>query len=354
MDAAGILKEVADNFENGARRKFLPGLLISFAWLLQDLKATGGKFANLDEFYVAHPRVTKTRAGNDANTLIVKKDANKTLSIRPFYDKIQHWIRADQRRFDYPSAAPHATQAWKDYQHWLESLLAMTDEELDALVEAAKKFVLDKLPAQDIAVEALRREPPRFYLFLRDFDLSKHKGEMSGAAYQGTVFGYIRADSSHLQVDVDKVRTGSKRVGRVGDVDAREGDVLVLSAEVKQFVFDDSHLGDVAEFASLVARHRALGLIVALDFANGVREKLLDMGLEPVAKKDLLERVRLWDPLKQRIAVQALIYYTQYKEQNSALLNRIRAFFIDIEEQAEAESFEAVSVSTELLSEIDV
>ncbi|PSR25533.1 MAG: hypothetical protein C7B43_16620 [Sulfobacillus benefaciens] len=328
-----ILDEIVANFDQGAKRKFLPGLLIAFVWLLQDLGATGGRFSNLDAFYAAHPRILKTRAGNDANTLIVQKDADKTISIRPFYEKIQRWIRADQHRFDYPSAAPHATQAWKDYEHWINGLLLMTDDELNQLVDDTKTFVLEKLPAQNIAAETLRREPPRFFLFLKDFDLSKHPGEPTGAAYQGTVFGYIRADSSHLQVDVDKVRTGSKRVGRVGDIDAREGDVLVLSAEVKQFLFDRTHLSDVAEFASLVTRHQALGLIVALDFAEGVREELVEMGLEPVAKKDLLERVRLWDPLKQRIAVQALIYYTQYKEQNSALLTRVRTFFKDLDDR---------------------
>ncbi len=328
--AQGILDEIRANFDMGARRRFLPGLLISFVWLLQDLGAVEGQFATLDDFYAAHPRVLKTRGGNDANTLIVKRNDTETVSIRKFYDRIQDWFRADQKRFDYPSAAPHATQAWKDYQHWLEALLAMDDRELNALVDATKAFVLDKLPSHEVAGEALGREPPRFYLFLKDFDLSKKSGETSGAAYQGTVFGYIRADSSHLQVDVDKVRAGSKRVGRVGDIDAREGDVLVLSAEVKQFVFEEGHLADVAEFASLVGKHRALGLVVALDFADGVRERLISMGLEPVAKKDLLERVRLWDPLKQRIAVQALIYYTQYKEQNSALLTRIRAFFNDV------------------------
>lgn len=93
---------------------------------------------------------------------------------------------------------------------------------------------------------------------------------------------------------------------------------------------------DDKEFASLVTRHQALGLVVALDFAEGVREKLADMGLEAVAKSDLMERVRLWDPLKQKIAVQALVYYTQYKEQNSALLERIRAFFKDLDAKAEA------------------
>lgn len=337
MHTSAILKEIAENFEGGARRKFLPGLLISFVWLLQELKCTGGKFSSLAEFYNAHPRVMKTRAGNNANTLIVQKDADTTLSIRPGYEKIQRWIRAEHRRFDYPSAAPHATQAWDKYEHWLESLLALSDEELDDLVESVKQFVLEKLPAQDLALESVRREPSRFYLFLRDFDLTKHKGETSGAAYQGAVFGFIRADSSHLQVDVAKVRTGSKRIGRVGDVDAYDGETLVLTAEVKQFEFEESNISDVAEFSSLVSRYKALGLIVALDFAQGVREKLIELGLEPVSKKDLLERVRLWDPLKQQIAVQALMYYAQHKEKNSALLSRIRNFFKDIEDSTRSE-----------------
>lgn len=329
--AQEMLDEVRNNFNAGQRRRFLPGLLIAFIWFLQDLEATGGRFTSLEDFYATYPLVTHIRGGGGANTLIVQRDET-TLSIRRFYDRIQNWFRADQRRFDYPSSAPHATQAWKDYTHWLGSLLALSVDELNALVDATKQFVLDSLPEQEIAATTFRKEPPRFYLFLRDFDLSKKRGEPTGAAYQGTVFGYIRADASHLQVDVDKVRAGSKRVGRVGDVDAREGDVLVLSAEVKQFVFDESNLADVAEFADLVTRHSALGLIVALDFAEGVRGHLVDMGLEPVAKKDLLERVRLWDPMKQRIAVQALVYYAQYKEQNSALLARIRQFFEDLEE----------------------
>jgi hypothetical protein len=332
LSAQEILQEIRGNFDTGRRRKFLPGLLISFIWFLQDLGATSGRFASLADFYAAYPLVTNLRSGGGANTLIVRRSATETLSIRRFYDRIQNWFRADQRRFDYPSSAPHATQAWRDYSHWLESLLAMSDAALNVLVEDTKRFVLERLPEQEIAATTFRKEPPRFFLFLRDFDMSSKRGEPTGAAYQGTVFGYIRADASHLQVDVDKVRAGSKRVGRVGDVDAREGDVLVLSAEVKQFTFDDASLPDVAEFASLVTRHSALGLIVALDFAEGVREHLIDMGLEPVSRSDLTERVRLWDPMKQRIAVQALVYYAQYREQNSVLLGRIRKFFADLED----------------------
>lgn len=332
MTAQEILDEIAENFDSGAKRRFLPGLLISFIWLLQDLKATSGKFSSLKDFYATHNRQTTTSSGVKANTLIVLTgQGNKTVSIRKFYDQIQNWFRAEKKRFDYPSAAPHATQAWQDYAHWMESLLSMNDDELDSLVESAKSFVLERLPEQDLAAKPQRREPRYFHLFLENFNLAKQKGEATGAAYQGTVFGYIRADAAHLQVDVGKVRSGSKRVGRVGDIDAREGDVLVITAEVKQFHFKEDNLSDVAEFAKLVAQHMALGLVVALDFDNGVREKLRAMGLEPVSRHDLAERVRLWDPLKQKIATQALIYYAQYKEQNSALLKRVRDFFHELE-----------------------
>lgn len=324
----GILDELEANFDKGARRKFLPGLLIAFIGFLRDLDATGGKYESLDEFYAAHPRQLQTKRG-PANTLIVKL-GSKTLSIRRYYDAIQNWFRSDQKRFDYPSAAPHATQAWEGYVHWLSALLGFSDAELDELIAKAKKFVLDKLPSQDIDPSAIVREPARFLLFLENFDMTARKGENTGACYQGTVFGYIRADAPHLQVEVGKVRTGSKREKRVGDIDARDGDALVLSAEVKQFIFTSDGLPDVAEFANLISRHKALGLVVALDFDEGMREKIRDLGLQPVSRDDLKSRVQLWDPLKQKIAVNALLYYVGFREQSSALYARVKQFLEDV------------------------
>ena len=325
-----ILDELEANFDRGARRKFLPGLLIAFIGFLRELNATGGKYESLEEFFVAFPRQLQTASGNKANTLIVKS-GGKTLSIRRFYDAIQNWFRSDQKRFDYPSAAPHATQAWEGYTHWLSALLGFSDAELDELIAKAKKFVLDKLPSQDIDTSTIVREPARFLLFLEKFDMTARKGENTGAAYQGTVFGYIRADAPHLQVEVGKVRTGSKREKRVGDIDARDGDALVLSAEVKQFVFTSDGLPDVAEFANLIARHKALGLVVALDFDQGMREKIQDLGLQPVSRDDLKSRVLLWDPLKQKIAVNALLYYVGFREQSSALYARVKQFLEDVD-----------------------
>lgn len=330
MTSEEILKEVTDNFAGGAKRRFLPGLLIAFIDFLRRLDAHSNRFKSLEAFYRVYPQVTQDKQGRK-NTLIVKLPDGKTLGIRPFYNEIENWFRVENHRYDYPSSAPHATQAWTDYRHWLESLLAFDPAALLALETAAKDFVLKALPSQAIDTASIIKAPPLFLHFLEDFDFVAPKGEPSGAAYQGAVFGYLRADSPHLQVEVGKVRTGSKREKRVGDVDARDADALILSAEVKQFVFAESDISEISEFSNLIAEHKAIGLVVALDFKEGAREKIKALGLEAVSKTDLIERVRLWDPLKQRSAINAVLYYAGFREKNSVLKMRIRATVAAIE-----------------------
>lgn len=318
------------------RRRFLPGLLISFIDLLRFLNATNRRFASLANFYSVYPRVTLLPGGGRANTLIVQVSGGsggpvKTQSIRPFYEAFVRWLRIDNHRHDYPKAAPHATQAWVDYTHWLEGLLRLTDAQLKALEQRTREFVLKALPTHVRDTSSLTREPLRFSLFLEHFDLKHQTGETTGAAYQGTVFGWLRADAAHLQIETARVRSGGKREHRVGDIDALNGPALVISAEVKQYVVSKGEVPDFEEFATQVARENALGMIVALDFADGAREALKEMGLEPVAKSDLQDRVRLWDALKQRVAVDALLYYVTRIEQNTALRDRVNAFFADIE-----------------------
>lgn len=328
-----ILQEIRDNFTSGKRRKFAPALLLAFISFLRELKATGGRFASLDDFYVEFPRVTETTTGGGVNTLKVKWD-NKSLSIRPHYNRASDWFRSEQKRYDFPSSAPHATQAWTDYTHWLGALLTYDEHTLNQLDAETRAFVLDVLPSQDIDPDSVSREPARFLRFLEEFDMSARRGETSGACYQGTVFGFIRADAPHLQVEVGKVRTGSKREKRVGDIDARDGELLVLSAEVKQFTVGTENLADLAEFGNLIAKHQALGLVVALSFGDGAAAAITSMGLHPVSRQDLIERARLWDPLKQKIAVNALLYYSGFREQSSALTARIKSFVDSLNEEA--------------------
>lgn len=314
------------------RRQFLPGLLVSFIDLILQVRGEDRQYESLQAFFDDFPRQERTHDGGRANTLIIATGTNTTLSIRPAYTRFEKWVRGEHSRFDYPSMAPHATQAWGDYEHWLELLVGMTNEQLSELERRVRAFTLERFASHAVDGSTLKREPPRFRLFLEQFDFSK-SGDRSGAAYQGTVFAWVRADSPHLQVQVHKVRTGSKRIGKVGDVDARDGEVLVLAAEVKQYKVKADDLAEFKEFANLVTRHRALGLVVALAFDDAARSALIALGLEPVTKQDLIDRVRLWDALKQRNAVQSLLFYVTQVEQNKSLIDSVQRFFSGLEKK---------------------
>lgn len=322
MTPEQILAEVIANFESGQRRKFLPGLLIAFIDFFLQLDTPSLKAKSLKDVFKAYPRQEKTAQGQKANTLIVKR-GGKNLSIRPFYDAATRFFRVDQKRYDFPSMGPHATQAWADYPKWLDALATFDKPTLLKLRGDAVAFVLAKLPSHEMAAVE-KAEPLSFSRLLHDFDLSAKKGEPTGAAYQGVVFAYIRADAPHLQVEVDKVRVGAKRVQRVGDIDAWDGRRLIISAEVKHFHVDDAH--EFGPFAAEVKKRGAMGMIVAETFAEGVREALATMPLRAIDLDDLRRFVSVWDPLKQRIAVNAFLYYVAHREQNSALLERTRQF----------------------------
>lgn len=335
--AEQIFDELQSSFletNSRRRRRFLPGLLISMMDLIRRVEANSGRFADLESFYAAHPRQTTTSDGARANTLILRVGANgSTQSIRPYYERFVRWLRIENKRLDYPKAAPHATQAWGDYTHWLEGLLALSDVEMSALEQRTRDFVLAQLQPHVRDPATLRREPLRFSLFLQDFDMRSRarSGETSGAAFQGTVFAFLRADAAHLQIETAKVRSGGKRENRVGDIDAVNGESLVIAAEVKQYVVSMQEVPDFEEFATQVDAEGALGMVLALDFADGACEALRAMGLEPLSKSDLQNSVRLWDSLKQRVAVEALLYYVTRIEQNTPLKLRVTEFFREVE-----------------------
>lgn len=175
---------------------------------------------------------------------MIVKVGDRTSSIRPFYNKVENYFRSEMKRYDYPSAAPHATQAWSGYQHWIDSLVAFDEQTLRFLRQSVVDFVLERLPSQEVDMSGVKKEPPAFAIFLDEFDFSAQSGEPTGSAFQGAVFAFIRAASPHLQVEVDKTRTGSKRVDRVGDVDAWDGGNLVQTCEVKHLIISEKDVDD--------------------------------------------------------------------------------------------------------------
>jgi len=88
----------------------------------------------------------------------------------------------------------------------------------------------------------------------------------------------------------------------------------------------DGNVSDFTHFAASVTERAALGLIVAEDFQEGVREKIAALGLHPLSRSDVLRIVSLWDPLKQRAALNAFQWVVVHKEQNSGLIDRTQGF----------------------------
>ena len=129
-----------------------------------------------------------------------------------------------------------------------------------------------------------------------------------------------------MQIEIDKVRTGSKRLQRVGDIDGWEGGRLAISAEVKQYALAIGSVPDLEGFANETGRRGTLAVVFSLGFDAGVRRALIDLGLKTVDPGDMIRIVELWDPLKQRTAAMSLVYYVQHVEKNSSLTARLADF----------------------------
>src|SRR5262245_50011253 len=104
----------AEFVEGFPARKSTAGLLVAMIDFLMALEAPGKGLTSYNDLLRVFPRQTATPAGKRYNTLVVAKPDGKTLSLRGFYNDAERFFRAEHKRFDYPSAAPHATQAWPD------------------------------------------------------------------------------------------------------------------------------------------------------------------------------------------------------------------------------------------------
>lgn len=310
------------------RRKFSAGLLVAFIDMWLDLEVPKSGIRSLEQFYTVHPRHTKTAAGGEANTLIVTSAKGGSISLRPYYDKVEQYFRMEMKRFDYPSCAPHATQAWSQYTEWLDSLCRFRKKQLLDLRQRVVEFVLANLKSQAFDPSSVTVDPPLFRRFLESFEMAAQPGERSGAVYQGAVFGFLRADNPHLQVEVDKVRVGSKRLQRVGDIDCWDGSRLAISAEVKQYSIREENVADLQDFANRVMERSGLGIIAALSFEDEARTKIEGFGLHALDVDDLINIVELWDPIKQRTAIASVEYYAVHVEKSSSLIERLKAFII--------------------------
>lgn len=327
MTSQEILDQAEAEFlsQSGKARRYAIGMLIAFIDLIRTAKGDR-RYSSLDDFFVDFPRQT-TAHGRPLSTLTISVNGTN-LGIRRFYGQIETFFRHKHHRWDFPKAPGYGTSKWEHFRGWLDVLVDCTDDELASLRGKAVDFVLATLRSQEFDPStAMPREPLLFSAVLRDFQF-KHAGEKEGAALQGAVFGFLRADNPHLQVEPRGSRTGSRRQKGVGDIDCWEANRLVISAEVKQIVFHRKHVEqEIIAFADDIRQRGALGFLVALSFdSTETKDVISAHGLKPLSVGDMQQLVDFWDPLKQRAAVNAFIYFLAHIERNSALLERLEDF----------------------------
>lgn len=328
MTPDDVLEEMRVEFKRGrgARpvpRKYVAGLLISFCDFLAELGIPGAGVGSLTDLLSRFPQITE-----GVSTLTVRMPDGTQKTIRPAYERAHHYFIYENKRLDYPRSPPYATGKWADYRHWLDAMVTFSAADLVHIADETKAFVLAELPQHVFDPASVRVEPPIFRMLLENFRFDlRSVGETTGAAFQAVVFGYIRADAPHLQVEARKARTGSARLSGIGDIDAWEGDQLIVSSEVKSFVLDASIVSELDFFASEVRQRGALGMVIALDFRDqAAREAIEALGLVPLSRTDLVRIVSLWDPLKQRAALNAFQWVVIHREQNMPLIQRVAAF----------------------------
>lgn len=320
------MKEQVTREDRRSRRVFAGGLLPAFCDFFIELNHPQAGYASLNDFYAKHPAITD---GVNTLTVLPNNTGKKRKTIRQPYEKVAHFYVVDNNRVTFPSAAPHATGQWRDYQRWIEALVTFTPVQLTDLADRAKEFMLSVLPERKFDPSSVVVEMPIFHIILQRFPWEARRGsEKTGAAFQAMVFAFIRADAPHLQVETRRVRTGSSRVQGVGDIDAWEGRKLTISAEVKHYEFTATDVDDIKKFIGKVQERGALGMVVATTFEAGVIETIEGKGLRAITIADVSRIVSLWDPLKQRAALNAFEYAIWQKELSVELGERLDEFLV--------------------------
>ena len=116
----------------------------------------------------------------------------------------------------------------------------------------------------------------------------KAKGENAGLTLQAIAYGYAKADRPFLSISVDKVRSGSSRQRRFGDVDGYDGIDLGLSIEVKdKNIKAENVQKELGTFMKKVKANRIRGLALVAAIEDDLRGRLAESDVTAVTVDEM-------------------------------------------------------------------
>lgn len=309
-----------------SRQGFWPALTLALIVQAEKLLELLSESSRSDAFSSIERR--RTSAARAVDQLVWIVDENE-VSARKYYNLAESVIIARMHR-KHPSAAAHATSKWEMYSPFITDVTAATPDGRLAIAEWIWQHgVLDS--PLTVSTSHRTRQPRPFYEMLQRLETGS--GTTGGAVFQALVYGYLYADSPTLTVVSQKVNTGSRRAGVIGDVSGYLGEHLVLAVEAKDKRLGEADESDLMTFIEASAPWPDLDAVVfARSFDEYIQELLESANVRTFSVSEMIRTVRLWDIPKQENAIRSVKFFLGQIQKNPELVNRVEEFLQEIYE----------------------
>lgn len=321
---------VVENFEKTKRPpRYVLGLAVDFLLLAQELAGVDPTLNTFRQYFseeilFKQYSLVKERGGQTSNTLTLTF-AETSVGIRKFEEAVSTFFHT-QKRTEYPNAPPFITGQWTKYKQLLVACFSLSTNGRYIAAYELLEYGLFKLKENEFFGRSSERVR-LFELIIREYARSQ-ANENGGLVFQAIANGYFIADRPHLCIISDKVRPGSARQKRIGDIDCYKGLDLECSIEVKDINIHATNIEhQLRTFSNNVTESQVLGIVFvrSVGETKSLPQDLIDC-LVFLPIEEVLHIVRTWDWAKQEIAVQGMLHYLSHIEQNTEATNRLLAF----------------------------
>jgi hypothetical protein len=328
-DIDHIVKQASELYSRG---KAYYGLLLDFVLLAEKLSQVDSSL-NVYEGSLTPDDLFSRYDRKDTKTLTIILD-DDDYGIRGIHEDIIDLFR-NLGRTNFPSSAPHTTADWSDYEEDLALAFRLSRPARYQAVDRLIDFGLKKLTKRTF--DARDTPLPRPFTEIVCNYPRKHPDEQAGSAYQAISYGYVKAEWPHLSLRTSKLRTGSSRQNRTGDVDGYIGPDLMVSLEAKDKIVDDNVVErELLDLCQLAEETGAIALVMCRDVTDEAWSVLQDSGVLVLTDEELKEHLQFWDYHKQNDAVQGMVHYFKNVEENPDATKRVLEFLEEVDPENSA------------------
>jgi len=318
-----LLRSVTADFKT---KKYVLGLCIDFALLAQTLKAHEPALVNYDESrsddWLFERFERRTHSGEkELNSLTLAVDGGN-YGIRKYEELVREYFHGEGY-MSYPSAYVYNTGQWGKFRHYLADVFRLSSAGRYALIEALIDHTKGRLAQSAVQVSHAEFNVTLAQI-LREYPLSA-PDENAGLAYQAISYGVARVMFPDLIVTAASVRTGSRRQGRLGDIDGWEGARLAATIEVKDLSITPANAEkQIGQFAGDTAQLGIPALVFCRAAENAVK------GTHPhltFVDDDFLRIIsRCWDASNYRQFFSSVLFFLAHIECNEKARARFESY----------------------------